>query len=375
MSSGERVSALRVRAFRVPLEQPEADGTLTWDATTVVVVEAQCGAVSGLGFTYAARAAAVLVDELLADLVVGRDPFDVTGAWSAMVRRIRNLGRPGIASMAIAAVDVALWDLKARLLGVSLADLLGRCRDTVPVYGSGGFTNYTDAQLDAQLRGWTSRDGIPRVKMKIGAEWGSQEADDLRRVRRARDVIGDDVALFVDANGAYARKQAIRLGPHLGDEGVTWFEEPVSSDDLDGLHEVRAAIGMEVAAGEYGFDVSYFERMCSRGAVDVLQADVSRCAGITEWLRVAAVAAAHGLEISGHCAPSLHVAPAASVPNLRHVEYFHDHARVDRMLFGGVLDPCDGALAPHRDRPGMGLELREADAAPYEQYAPEPHTS
>jgi L-alanine-DL-glutamate epimerase-like enolase superfamily enzyme len=373
MASGETVDALRVRAFRVPLEQPESDGTLTWHDTTVVVVEARCGSVTGLGFTYAVRAAAVLVDELLAGLVVGRDPLDVPGCWLAMVRAIRNLGRPGISSTAIAAVDLALWDLKARLLDVALADLLGRCRTAVPVYGSGGFTNYTDAQLDDQLGHWAHRYRIPRVKMKIGADRGGAEADDLRRVRRARRVIGEDVSLYVDANGAYDAKQAIRLGDRFRDEGVTWFEEPVSSDDLDGLHEVRAAVDMDVAAGEYGYDVSYFERMCRRGAVDVVQADVSRCAGITEWLRVAAVAASHGLEISGHCAPSLHVAPAAAVPNLRHVEYFHDHARVDRMLFDGVLDPHEGVLAPHRDRPGMGLSVREADVAPYQEYAHEVH--
>jgi L-alanine-DL-glutamate epimerase-like enolase superfamily enzyme len=375
MASGERVDTLRVRSFRVPLEQPEADGTLAWDATTVVVVEVGSGPVTGLGFTYAARAAAVLVDELLADAVVDRDPLDVSGAWLAMVRSIRNLGRPGVASMAIAAVDIALWDLKARLLDVALADLLGRCRDAVPVYGSGGFTNYTDDQLGEQLGCWAHEYRIPRVKMKIGAARGSREADDVRRVHHARRVVGDDVDLFVDANGAYHAKQAIRLGTRFRDDGVTWFEEPVSSDDLDGLREVRAAVGMEVAAGEYGYDIGYFERMCSRGAVDVLQADVSRCAGISEWLRVAGVAAAHGLDISGHCAPSLHVAPAASVPNLRHVEYFHDHARVDRMLFDGVLDPRDGVLVPARDRPGMGLSVREADAAPFEEYASAPHRS
>jgi L-alanine-DL-glutamate epimerase-like enolase superfamily enzyme len=373
MASGATVDALRVRAFRIPLEQPESDGTLTWHDTTVVVVEASSGTVTGLGFTYAARAAAVLVDELLADVVVGRDAFDVSGSWLAMVRAIRNLGRPGISSMAIAAVDVALWDLAARLLDVALADLLGRCRDAVPVYGSGGFTSSTDDELVDQLACWAHELRIPRVKMKIGTDRGRAEADDLRRVHRARAAVGDDVALFVDANGAYDVKQAIRLGARFRDDGVTWFEEPVSSDHLDGLHEVRAAVDMDVAAGEYGYDVVYFERMCCRGAVDVVQADVSRCAGITEWLRIAAVAAAHGLEISGHCAPSLHVAPAASVPNLRHVEYFHDHARVDRMLFDGVLDPSDGVLRPQRDRPGMGLELRVADAAPYEEYAPPAH--
>jgi L-alanine-DL-glutamate epimerase-like enolase superfamily enzyme len=207
--------------------------------------------------------------------------------------------------------------------------------------------------------------GIPRVKMKIGTAFGSRPDEDLHRIRAARSAIGPDTELFVDANGAYTRKQAIRLGRVFADLGVTWFEEPVSSDDVAGLHEVREALPLDVAAGEYGYDLFYFERMCAAGAVDVLQADVSRCAGVSEWLRVAGIAAAHGLEISGHCAPSLHVAPACAVPNLRHLEYFHDHARVDRMLFDGVLDPVGGLLTPALDRPGNGLELKEPDADPF----------
>jgi L-alanine-DL-glutamate epimerase-like enolase superfamily enzyme len=290
--------------------------------------------------------------------------MDVAGAWLTMVRAIRNDGRPGIASMAIAAVDAALWDLKARLLDLPLAILLGRTRESVAVYGSGGFTSYSDAELTAQLGGWVHDDGIPRVKMKIGTDRGQDERADLRRVEAARRAIGD-ADLFVDANGAYSRKQAIRLAARFADLGVTWFEEPVSSDDLDGLHEVRESTSIDVAAGEYGYALPYFEAMCAKQAVDVLQADVSRCAGISEWMRVGAVAEAHGLELSGHCAQSLHLSVALSVPNVRHLEYFHDHARVDRMLFDGVRDPCGGELTPSLDRPGIGVELKERDAEQY----------
>jgi L-alanine-DL-glutamate epimerase-like enolase superfamily enzyme len=362
------IRAIDVRAYRVPTEQPEADGTFSWDATTVVVACAHAQGASGTGFSYAAQASALLIDEMLTEVVVGRDPFDVPGAWSAMVDKIRNVGRPGIASMAIAAVDIALWDLKGRLLGLPLAQLLGTTHRAVPIYGSGGFTSYTNRQLVDQLRGWVDA-GIPRVKMKIGTDRGRRPDRDVARVALVRHAIGDDAELFVDANGAYTRKQAVRLASTLNDLGVTWFEEPVSSDDLAGLHEVRAAIAPDVAAGEYGYEITYFERMCDRGAVDVLQADVSRCAGITEWLRIAGIAAAHGLDISGHCAQSLHVAPACAVPNLRHLEYFHDHARVDRLLFDGVLEPHDGDLRPDLSRPGLGLELKQSDAMKYLVYS------
>jgi len=286
-----------------------------------------------------------------------RDAFDVPGAWLAMVRSVRNDGRPGIASMAIAAVDVALWDLKARLLRLPLADLLGRVRDEVPVYGSGGFTSFTDEDLAAQLGGWVHDARIPRVKMKVGTDWGTQFARDVQRVRVARAAIGDDAELFMDANGAFSRTDAVRFARAVGDCGVTWFEEPLSSDDLDGLHQIRGQFDADVAAGEYGDSIAYFAHMCAAGAVDVLQADASRCAGITEWARVAALAAGFGLELSGHCAQSLHAHPACAVPNLRHLEYFADHARVDRLLFDGVLDPHGGVLRPDCTRPGHGLSL------------------
>jgi L-alanine-DL-glutamate epimerase-like enolase superfamily enzyme len=357
---GAAISRVDVSAFTVPLEEPEADGTLTWDATTVVVVEVAAADETGLGFTYGTPACASVVLDLLIPELVARDALDVSGAWLAMVRAIRNQGRPGIASMAIAAADTALWDLKAKLVGLPLADLLGRVRDEVPVYGSGGFTSFDDRQVREQLGGWVHGQRIPRVKMKIGADRGTRTVWDLERIRGARDEIGPEAELFVDANGAYTAKQAVRLSRELEDLGVSWFEEPVSSDDLEGLALVKAATSIDVAAGEYGYDLPYFERMAP--AVDVLQADVSRCAGITEWVRAAAIAAEHGLEVSGHCAQSLHAHVACSVPNLRHLEYFADHARVDRLLFDGVLDPDGGALRPARDRPGLGLQLKRADA-------------
>jgi L-alanine-DL-glutamate epimerase-like enolase superfamily enzyme len=283
-----------------------------------------------------------------------------------MVDAVRNIGRPGVASAAIAAVDIAVWDLKAKLLDLSLADLLGRCHDEVPVYGSGGFTSYTDEQLLDQLCRWVHEARIPRVKMKIGTDWGRQPGRDVERVAKVRAAIGPDAELFVDANGAYTRKQGVRLAELFAEHDVTWFEEPVSSDDLEGLRAIRQMTPIDVAAGEYGYDLSYFGRMCDAGAVDVLQADVSRCAGITEWLRVAALAAAKGLQISGHCAQSLHAHPACAVPNIRHLEYFHDHARVDRLLFDGVLDPNHGCLRPDSSRPGLGLQLDRSRAAAYQ---------
>ncbi len=359
------IEELAVSVYTVPTEAPESDGTFTWSATTVVVAEPSAGSTRGVGFTYGSPACATVIDSHLRPVIVGADAMDIAAAWRQMVAAVRNIGRTGVASAAIAAVDIALWDLKAKLLDLPLVTLLGAARHDVAVYGSGGFTSYSDDELVGQLRRWVHDEGIPRVKMKIGTDWGAQPERDLTRVAEVRQGIGADAELFVDANGGYTRKQAARLARSFEDVGATWFEEPVSSDDLDGLRAIRQMTAMDVAAGEYGSDLAYFAHMCAAGAVDVLQADVSRCAGITEWLRVAAVAASHGLQISGHCAQSLHVHPACAVANVRHLEYFHDHALVDRALFDGVLDPRGGRLRPDLSRSGLGLQLDAARAAQY----------
>jgi L-alanine-DL-glutamate epimerase-like enolase superfamily enzyme len=355
------IDRLDVSAFIVPTDFPEADGTLAWDKTTLIVVEATGGGIRSLGYTYADTATALLIKDFLTPVVMGRDAMAVDEAWGAMVHAIRNLGRPGIVSMAIAAVDSALWDLKSRLLDLPLVTLLGAVREGVPVYGSGGFTSYSLEQLQEQLGGWVN-EGISRVKMKVG----THPSDDLDRVRSARKAIGSNAELFVDANGAYSRKQALDFAEKFkADCDVRWFEEPVPSDDLEGLRLLRdgGPAGMDIAAGEYGYDLLYFRRMLEAGAVDVLQADASRCAGITGFLRTAALCEGNAIPLSAHCAPSLHTHPCCALTPVRHVEYFHDHERIEHMLFDGTLTPVNGELRPDLSRPGMGLELKRPDAA------------
>jgi L-alanine-DL-glutamate epimerase-like enolase superfamily enzyme len=359
---GVPLTSVETSAYRIPTDLPESDGTFEWHDTTIVIAEVSAGGERGIGYTYSTAAAARVIDDVLAPVIDGADVMSIGGVWLTMVRAIRNLGRPGIASMAIAAVDTALWDLKAKLLGTSLLDLMGAVRDNVEVYGSGGFTSYTDAELRAQLEGWRDA-GITKMKMKVGRDANA----DIGRVRAARETIGPGCALFVDANGGYTRKQALAQAERFADEGVTWFEEPVSSDDLDGLRLMRdrAPAGMDIAAGEYGFDELYFRRMLDAGAVDVLQADATRCAGFTGFLQAAALCEARSMPLSAHCAPTLHAAVCCAARPAVHVEYFHDHARIERMLFDGALQPRDGRLWPDTSEPGLGIELKRADAERY----------
>ncbi|MGH9744034.1 MAG: enolase C-terminal domain-like protein [Candidatus Acidiferrum sp.] len=362
-SDTAKIRSGSVTAYTVPTDSPESDGTLEWHATTMVIVFVNASNKTGVGYTYADVATAKLIDTVLLPLVHGADAMNVQACWSAMRHAIRNLGRPGICSMAIAAVDSALWDLKAKLLDLPLVALLGAAQSSVEAYGSGGFTSYSISKLEKQLGGWAEQ-GMKAVKMKIG-----RNADeDLARVKAARKAIGAEVALYVDANGAYSRKQALLMAKRFAECDVVWFEEPVTSDDLLGLRLIRdrAPAGMEIAAGEYGYDLVYFQRMLEAGAVDVQQADASRCAGISEFMRVGALCDAANLPMSAHTSPSLHLHACCALDRLRNIEFFHDHARIEKMFFDGAIEPVDGRLHPDLSRPGMGIELKRTDVERYE---------
>ena len=362
MLSEAKITSTSVRVYTVPTDAPEADGTFAWDRTTMVLVELVSGTTNALGFTYADPSTARLASTLLDEIVKCRDAFEHGAILQGLYARIRNLGTTGPAMMAISAIDNALWDLRARLLGVPLVNLLGRVRDGIALYGSGGFTSYDDRQLSIQLGLW-AEEGLGMVKMKIG----SHPEDDVRRANVARKAIGDSTQLFVDANGAYSVSEARRFADEFVQSDVRWFEEPVSSDDLAGLRQVRecAPEGMDIAAGEYGYTAWYFRQMLEAGAVSVLQADATRCGGISGFLDAASLCWAAHRPLSSHCAPSLHLHVCCAVPRAVHMEYFHDHARIERMFFDGYCEPRNGVMSPDLSRPGMGLTLRESDAAKF----------
>lgn len=363
IESEPKIESTQATAYTIPTDAPEADGTFAWDSTTLIVVEIHCEEFIGVGYTYSHKTAAPLARELMKNHVEGESPFDTNALFSNLRKAQRNYGRDGIAATALSAIDIALWDLKSKLMGKPLCKVLGKMRDGAPVYGSGGFTTYSDEQLRKQLGGWAS-DGIPRVKMKIG----THPEDDLRRVKVAREAIGKSTELFVDANGAYSRKQALWFAERFASEyNVSWFEEPVSSDDLAGLRLLRdrAPAGMDIAAGEYGWTAMYLRNMIEAEAVDVIQADATRCGGVTGFMDAAALADAHPLPLSAHCGPSVHLHLACAARPLRHVEYFHDHARIESMLFEGFRAPKDGVMYPDLSRPGTGLEFKSADAERY----------
>lgn len=361
--SAPPIAEVRIGVFDIPTRSPESDGTLEWRKTTLVVVELSAGGHTGLGYTYANSATARTIHDHLIDVVRGKSCGDIEALWREMFHRLRNVGTHGIAAMAVSAVDAALWDLKAKHYGVSLLDLLGGVRDELPIYGSGGFCSYSEPQFRQEISHWLHL-GIQRFKMKIGRD----PANDPARAGLARSLIGPAAELFVDANSAYSRKQAADWGERFAKEfGAVWFEQPLDPADLDGLRELRARVPskMEIADGEYGYDLDYFRRLLAAQAVDVVMADATRCGGITGFIKVATLCEAATLPLSSHCAPALHLHVGCAVGPMRYAEYFADHERIERELFDGVAEPQGGVLRPDRSRPGLGLEFKWSDAERY----------
>jgi L-alanine-DL-glutamate epimerase-like enolase superfamily enzyme len=358
----EVIEHCEVSAFKVPTDLPESDGTLEWNSTTLVLVQLRAGKISGLGYTYAHECCVPLIREKLFPLVHGNDAMRNRAIWEKMNVEVRNLGKHGIASTAIAAVDIALWNLKAKLLDTPLAKLLGCVREKIPVYGSGGFTSYTDKQLQSQFENWADQ-GISMMKMKVGRDADADE----RRVRTARKTIGGDAQLFVDANGAYREKQAVALAEKFAEQDVSWFEEPASSDNLNGLHFIRERLpaGMELSAGEYNYDALQARRMLDAQAVDVLQADATRC-GITGFMQTAELCDAFDIPLSSHTAPAVHAHLCCAAVRARHAEYFHDHVRIEQIFFeGATTRHKKGFLQPDLSQPGLGLEFKPRAAAKF----------
>jgi L-alanine-DL-glutamate epimerase-like enolase superfamily enzyme len=368
-ASEAKILSGKISAYRIPTSDPrESDGTAVWDATTIVIVELTSGETTGLAFTYSTEPAASVAKELLEKVVLGRDAFDIPALATAMGMHVRNMGKPGLVSTAIAAIDNCLWDLKARLLGLPLINLLGRMRDDVAAYGSGGFTSYSERELVDQLTGWAS-EGIKAVKMKIGREPGQ----DVARVAAVQKALKGRAELYVDANGAYSRKQALHKAQQFGDLGVTWFEEPVSSDDRIGLHLMveRAPAIMNIAAGEYCYVLDDFRLLIEGQAIDVLQADVTRCGGVSNFMKVGGICETYHLPLSAHTSPSIHATLCCAAPAAINVEYFHDHVRIESMIFDGAIQAKNGVLKPDVSRPGLGLELKRTDAEQYRVFEAE----
>lgn len=313
--------------------------------------------VIGLGMAPGLRAIREVIHENLSPILVGQDPFMIEKLWQDMFWRVRGFGRKGLAFQAIAAIDIALWDLKGKVLNQPIYRLLGPAHESVPIYGSGGWTNYSEAELVAEQTAYVER-GIPRVKMKVAKNFGQSEREDIERLAAVRDAVGDDVEIYVDANNGYKAKQAIKMSQIFEQFDVAWFEEPVLADDIPGLAQVSQATTIPVATGEHEYTKYGFRDLLVAGAVDIVQPDVHRVTGITEWMKVAAMADAFNLPVAPHAVSLVHLHCAMATPNLKVVEVLGAEEQSNGVWWTEVPPyGDDGTWKPFADRPGLGLEI------------------
>ena len=310
----------------------------------------------GLGIGQASPGVRQVIEADLKGLLIGQDPFNIEKLWNDMFWRVRGYGRKGVAFCALSAVDIGLWDLKAKALGLPLYELLGPFTDSVPIYGSGGWTNLTQEELVAEMAGYVEQ-GIKRVKMKVGKDFGKSEREDLQRLAAVRKTLGDDVAIYVDANNGYYSKQAIYMAKEFEQFQVGWCEEPVLADDITGLAEIKHATSIPIATGEHEYTKHGFRELIAGGGVDIVQPDVGRVGGVTEWMKVAHMAHAFNLPVAPHAVQLVHLHVACATPNLKVVEYMNTALEGDRVWYTEFPQQSGGLWSPFPDKPGLGLEL------------------
>ncbi|MFE4830640.1 mandelate racemase/muconate lactonizing enzyme family protein [Streptomyces sp. NPDC056672] len=361
----DRISAVRLSLVRLPLHAPISDAKVLTGRqkplTEIAFLFAEItteGGHEGIGFGYSKRAGGpglyAHAREIAPELI-GEDPSDTGRLWQKLVWAGASMGRSGLTTQAIAAFDIALWDLKARRAGLPLAKLLGAHRDSVRCYNtSGGFLSMPLDQV-LENAGLALARGIGGIKIKVGQPDGRS---DLRRVEAVREHLGDDVPLMVDANQQWDRTTAARMGRALEEFGLTWIEEPLDAYDAEGHAALAASLDTPVATGEMLTSVAEHTGLIMTGATDLIQPDAPRVGGITPFLRIMALADHKSLGMAPHFAMEIHLHLAAAYPRATWVEHFEWL----EPLFNERLELRGGRMTVP-SRPGLGLSLSDQAAA------------
>ena len=348
------------RQYRWPRRVPIRNGMFTYTDVTLSVVEIETDAgIAGLGL-------GGVNPSLMAQftpLLVGQDPFNVERIWHSLwVPKL--VGRRGTETRTISSLDIALWDLIGKATGKSVHQLLGGYAARIPVYIAGGYYEEGKGLNElAEEMAENLRLGARAVKMKIG---GAPIREDVERVRVVRETVGPDVGVMVDANNAYPAHEAIRIAAQIEKYDIYWFEEPVGADDYQGCARVAQSTSIPIATGENEYTRYGFRDLIHHQAASILNADANICGGVTEFRRIAALAAAHDLAVAPHGSQEIHVHLVTAIPNGLILEYYRD--TVDPMWGKTFQEPLmlddDGMLAPP-DRPGFGITLNEEALAAY----------
>jgi L-alanine-DL-glutamate epimerase-like enolase superfamily enzyme len=349
------IATLKADHYRIPLPVVLSDSThgqITHFELITVRIAAGDGA-EGLGYTYTVGAGGPairsLIERDLGPVVIGEDPERIEALWHRMWWRLHYVGRGGAAMHAISAVDIALWDLRARRLSTPLWRLLGGHNPRVRAYAGGIDLEFPLGQLKRQTEE-NLKKGFRAIKMKVGRP---NLHEDIARVQAIRELLGAGVPLMVDANMRWSADEAIRASRALAEHDVFWLEEPTSPDDLPGHVRILREGALPIAAGENLHTLQEFKRFIDAGAVSFPEPDVSNCGGVTVWMKVAHVAEAHNLPVTSHGVHDLHVHLLAAVPN---ASYLEAHGFGLERFIAYPLELHDGeAVAP--ERPGHGVTL------------------
>jgi L-alanine-DL-glutamate epimerase-like enolase superfamily enzyme len=365
-----KIESISVCTARIPLDHVTAFATRSVSARDYGLVKIRSSeGVEGIGFCYAGSSAGTLVahavEELLAPGLLGQESTRTEGLWQEMFQESLLQGRTGAVMRAISILDIALWDLNARSVKLPLHRYLGGYAErAVPAYASGGYylAGKSPKKLGAEMAAYVGL-GFKAVKMKVGR---LSAVDEEKRVRAAREAIGPDVLLALDANNAWQDlPTAMEHLKRYEEHDPYWIEEPFGPDDIDSHARLARATKVTVATGEIGVGRWYFKELMEKGGAAILQHDAAVCGGITEWRRIAATAASYGVTVCPHWFHDLHVHLVASTPNARMVEYFTDDQVLNfRRLVDRQLEFRDGMLQLPMT-PGLGFEFDKRAVARY----------
>lgn len=352
-----KIKRLRTQPVMVPLDRPVGSAIHRFDKVGCVLtfVETE-GDITGEGFVFSLNGARLAVLEgmiaSLAHHVVGRDIDDCEDIWARMWSDINFFGQEGITIFGMSAIDMAIWDARGKSAGKSVARLLGRRRERIPVYASGGlFLSRGSDELAGEATDMVAR-GFRTVKVRVG---GPDLKEDIRRVRLVRDAVGPAIGVMIDANQGLTKDNAIKLGRALADCDLTWFEEPVAASDRVAAAAVAAALDVPIAAGETEYARNGFRDIVEAGAAEILMPDLMRVGGVSEFVKVAHYAELNGLPVSPHLFPEQSLQLVGALSNatvLEHVPWFSP-------LYEDAIAMEDG-MAVIPDRPGFGFPFSQA---------------
>jgi L-alanine-DL-glutamate epimerase-like enolase superfamily enzyme len=349
------VKDIEVFHVTTPLDAPVSDSSFTIRNSGMVVVRVIVNPeLSGYGMTFSVPVAEY-IHRTLKPVVTGRDPVCVETAWNAMRSATRSAGRKGVALLAMSAIDIALWDLRGKILGLPIYKLLGGSNCLIPVYASGGWLSYTLEQTVEEAKKNVA-DGYRTIKIKIGAEGGKNLRADVKKIEAVRSAIGDEIDLIVDANGIWDASTAIRFAQMVKDCNVSLFEEPVDADDIPGLRRVRETIQIPVATGENEYTKYGMRDLVLGEAVDVVQCDITRAGGFTEMQKISAIASAWNLRFAPHAWEFAGAHLMSDAPHALYLEKLSIQERIFQKAIFNYPLPRNG-FYEIPDKPGLGVEF------------------